>query len=70
MTPRQFGIVTLLFGASLIAASFARPGTWETAIGSRQVEPGKATVAALADVPAEDQQPPIRVILPSPYEGR
>jgi hypothetical protein len=68
MTPRQFGIVTPLFGASLIAAGFAQAGTWETALGSRQAEPAKAAVAALADAPA--QQPPIRIILPSPYEGR
>ena len=70
MTPRQFGIVTLLSGASLIAAGFAQAGTWDTAIGSRQAEPAKATVGALADGPAEDQQRPVRVILPSPNEGR
>ena len=48
MTLRQFAIVTLLFGAGLLAASVARPGSWEPAIGSSP-EPVKATVALLAD---------------------
>ena len=77
MTPRQFAIVSLLFGAGLLAASVARPGNWE-AVGSSP-EPVRATVATLAEpqavaTPAEPEgaktQQPIRVILPSPYEER
>ena len=76
MTPRQFAIVTLLFGASLLAASVARPGNWE-AVGSSP-EPVKATIAVPAETvaaaapesAAAKAEPSIRVILPSPYEER
>jgi hypothetical protein len=74
MTPRQFAIVTLLFGAGLLSASVARPGNWE-AVGS---SPVTATVAprvgppaaALPAPSAATAEPSIRVVLPSPYEER
>ena len=66
MTPRQFVFLSLLFGVAILAASFARPGSWETPIGS-QPEPVKATIAVLAPSPVRE---PVRAILPSPFEVR
>jgi hypothetical protein len=71
MTPRQFAIVTLLFGAGLLAASVARPGNREavpvTATVAPRVEPPAAALPAPSAATAE---PSIRVVLPSPYEER
>ena len=66
MTPRQFAIVTLLFGAGLVLAGIARPAP----PAGLQQEPAKAEVAVLNQRPVDETAVPIRVILPSPYEAR
>ena len=69
MSPQHSAIVTLLFGAGVLLAVVTRPGSPEPVAGL-QPEPAKAEVAALNQRPAEETLPPVRVILPSPYQAR
>ena len=73
MTSRQLALLTLLFGAALVAGSSARPGNWEAVAGPQQpvVEASiAAPVSPPVVSPPSEPAKHIRVILPSPYEAR